>query len=126
MGPGMGGPGMLERLGLTEDQRTKVRQQMLEHRKVNEKLGSDLRIKGWELEELMSAANQDRPKIDAKMKELSDLRLARQKAGLDQRDAIMKILTPEQREKMKQMGPAGRPGMGGGFGRRGPGPGDMQ
>jgi len=113
MGPG--GPGMFEQLGLNDDQRTKMRQQMLEHRKVNEKLGSDLRIKRWELEELMSATNQDRPKIDAKMKELSDLRLARQKAGLDQRDAMMKILTPEQREKMKQQGPGGA--------RRGPGPG---
>ena len=111
-GPGGGGPGMLEQLGLTDDQRTRVRQQMLDHRKVNEKLRSDLRIKRWELEELMGAANQERPRIDAKMKELSDLQLARQKAQLDQRDGMLKILTPEQREKMKQQGPAG--------GRRGP------
>src|SRR5258706_3456193 len=114
MGPDGGGPRMLEQLGLTEDQRTKIHQQMLEHRKINEKLSSDLRIKRWDLEELMSAANHDRPKIDAKMKELSDLHLAREKARLDQHEAFLKILTPEQREKTKQMGPRG-------FGRRGPG-----
>lgn len=114
MRPGFGGPGMLEQLGLTDDQRTRMRQQMLEHRKVNEKLRSDLRIKRWELEELMGATNQERPRIDAKLKEISDLQLARQKAGLDQRDGMMRILTPEQREKMKQQGPGG--------GRRGPGP----
>lgn len=118
MRPGFGGPGMFDQLGLTDDQRTRVRQQMLEHRKVNEKLGSDLRIKRWELEELMGAANQERPRIDAKMKELSELQLARQKAQLDQRDGMLKILTPEQREKMKQQGPAGA--------RRGPGPRDQQ
>jgi Spy/CpxP family protein refolding chaperone len=113
MRPGFDGPGPFEQLGLTEDQRTKIRQQRLEHRKVNEKLGSDLRIKRWDLQELMSAPTQDRAKIDAKLKELSDLRLARQKAGLDQHDAMLKILTPEQREKMKQMRPGGgpRPGM---------------
>ena len=119
MGPGGGGARMFEQLGLTEDQRTRMHQQMLEHRKVNEKLSSDLRIKRWDLEELMGAPNQDRARIDAKLRELSDLRLARQKAQLDQRDGMMKILTPEQREKMRQFGPAG--------GRRGPrGPGDLQ
>jgi Spy/CpxP family protein refolding chaperone len=115
--PGFGGPGMFEQLGLTDDQRTKVRQQALEHRKANEKFGSDLRIKRWELQELLGAATQDRPKIDAKLKELSDLRLARDKARLDQRDAMLKILTPEQRDKMKQLGPG--PGARRGFGPRG-------
>jgi len=121
--PGFGGPGGFEQLGLTDDQRTKMRQQRLEHRKVNEKFGSDLRIKRWDLQELMSAPTQDRVKIDAKLKELSDLRLARTKAGLDQRDARLKILTPEQREKLKQIGPAGGPRVG--ARRRAPGRGDM-
>ncbi len=124
--PGRGGPGMggrvWESLNLTQEQRSKLRQQGFEHGKVSEKLHSDMRIKRLELEELMSSNNPDRARIDSKMKELSDLRLASQKARLDQRDSMMQVLTPEQREKLRQSGgePGGGPGRG--PGRRGFGP----
>jgi Spy/CpxP family protein refolding chaperone len=112
----------MEALNLTAEQRAQLKQQHFTQSVAAEKLHSDMRIKHMELQQLMSAETMDRPKVDAKMKELSDLRLQAQKSRLDQRDALMKVLTPEQKTKLKELR---RPGDGpGGFapGMRGPGP----
>lgn len=110
-GPGPGfGPGQMQALNLTAEQRTQLRQQHFTQSVAAEKLHSDMRIKRLELQQLMSSDTLDRAKVDAKMKELSDLRLQAQKARLDQREALMKALTPEQKEKLKTLGPG--PGAG--------------
>lgn len=124
-GPGMG-PGfgmrrgfsrLQEELGLTDDQRTKLRQQAAEGRKAAVRTRADLEIKQMELHELMAADSPDRAQIDRKLRELADLRYAMQKSHVDQRLAFQQLLTAEQRAKLRQFRERGFPG---GPGERGP------
>ncbi len=142
MGPGMGrgmgprafrgqGPGMFppqgfgrlqEELGLTEEQRNKLHQQSLEGRKASVRTRADLEIKRMELGELMRADNPDRAQIDRKLRELADLRYAREKSRVDQHLAFLGTLTPEQRTKLKQFRERGFGPGPQGPGGQGPGP----
>ena len=103
---GMGGFGpmraLAQRLGLTEEQRTKLRQQSLESRKAAVRTRADLTIKQMELHELLSADNPDRAQTDRKLREIADLRYAAEKLRVDQRIAFQQLLTPEQRTKLRQ------------------------
>ena len=127
MGPGFGR--LQEELGLTEEQRAKLRQQFLESRKAAVRTQADLTIKQMELHELMEGDNPDRAQIDRKLREIADLRYAMQKSHVDGRLAFQQVLTPEQRAKLRQFrerGFRGGPGGWGGPGRpQGPVP-DMR
>ncbi|MFI5340299.1 MAG: Spy/CpxP family protein refolding chaperone [Candidatus Methylomirabilales bacterium] len=115
-----------QELGLTLDQERKLRDLRTEFAKESERRSADIRVAEIELDSLLEQDRWDLAKIEPKVKQIAtlqgDLRLARIKtlgAGLE-------VLTPEQLEKLKQIGHRMRPGSGpGGYGpgMMGPGPG---
>ena len=115
MGPGMqrGGefglarlvanPEIRQRLGISSEQAAKIRQQEFDFRKAEIRNRADHEVKRLELAELMAAEKPDRTQIDRKLRELSDTRFAGEKSRIDHHLAMREALTPEQREKLKQM-----------------------
>jgi len=110
---------------VTADQATKIRQQEAAFRKTQILDRADLEVKRIDLGELMAADNPDRAAIDAKLTEISTSRLALEKAAVSFRLNSRNALTPDQRQKLRELmrnrrsregGPAAR-------GPRGEGPG---
>ncbi len=96
-------PALRERLGITEEQASKIQsaqsrfvKQQIQHR-------ADLRVKRMELAELMRAENPDRAAIEKKLREVNELELQGRLAGVDHHLAMRNMLTPEQREQLKQL-----------------------
>src|SRR5271154_6994880 len=56
-----------------------------------------------ELRELLTADNPDRAAIDAKLQEVGAAQMASEKAAIDNGLALRDILTPAQRDQIKQM-----------------------
>ena len=90
-------------LGLSEEQSSRLRQLGLEARKSAIRRRADMEMKQLELEELLGAAEPDRAAIDRTVQEIGALHAARMKAGIDQRLNFQDVLTPEQREKMREL-----------------------
>lgn len=119
-----------QELGLTPDQERKLRDLRTEFAKESERRTADTHVAEIELNSLLEQDKWDLTKIEPKVKQIAalrgDLRLARIKTLAAGRE----VLTPEQLEKLKQIGhwmrrgaaPGGfRPGMMG-PGMMGPGP----
>ena len=128
-----GGPGLVRmqrELGLNDEQAAQLRRLWSDERKGAIRRRADTQIAHLELEEALAAPTLDEKLVAAKAKALSDLQAAGIKARVDRQLAMRKLLTPEQREKLGQLGrerrearPAGRE-RGRGHGRAGgPGPG---
>jgi protein CpxP len=125
---------MWEQLGLSDQQKEQIRQVMLNTRKKNIDVEAKQKLARIELHELMSADAPDQGKINAKISELSKTHETLMRNRIESALAVQKVLTPEQRQKAKELRPQmrerrggfdkfrGRPGMmrGGGFGS-GPG-----
>ena len=146
MGPGMhrhgdfglarlvANPEIRQRLGISSEQAAKIRQQELDFRKAQIRNRAEHEVKRLELAELLEAEKPDRTMIDKKLREISDTQFAAEKSRIDHRLVMREALTPEQREKLKQMfrefrrqrGERGfghfGPGSPGGMGPRGPRP----
>ncbi len=90
-------------LGLSEEQSSRLRQLGLEARKSAIRRRADMETKQLELEELLGAAEPDRAAIDRTVQEIGALHAARMKVGIDQRLNFQDVLTPEQREKMREL-----------------------
>ena len=115
MGPGMhrhgefglarlvANPEIRQRLGISSEQAAKIRQQELDFRKAEIRNRADHEVKRLELAELMAAEKPDRTQIDKKLREISDTRFAGEKSRIDHHLAMREALTPEQRDKLKQM-----------------------
>ncbi len=111
-------------IGLTPDQERKLRDLRTEFAKESERRTADIRVAEIELNSLLEQDKWDLAKIEPKVKQIAtlqgDLRLARIKTLAAGRE----VLTPEQVEKLKQIGHRIGPGPGpGGFrpGMMGPG-----
>ncbi len=127
-------PEIRQRLGISSEQAAKIRQQELDFRKAQIRNRADHEVKRLELAELLEAEKPDRTMIDKKLREISETQFAAEKSRIDHRLAMREALTPEQREKLKQMfrefrrqrGERGfghfGPGGPGGMGPRGPRP----
>jgi len=109
-------PEMRERLGITEEQAAKIRQQTSEFRKASIRSRAEVEVKRVELEDLLRAENPDRVAIDRKVDEIGAARVAQAKARIHYRLAMREVLTPEQRKKLREMreehwrhGSGGRP-----------------
>lgn len=108
-GPGMGlaflanNPEARKRLGITDEQAAKIRQQGLDFRKAEIRGRADLEVKRLELHSLMAADTPDRAAIDRTLQEVGAARMALEKSTIDFHLAMRGALTPEQREKLKQM-----------------------
>jgi len=94
-----------EQLGLTDQQKEQIRHNFLETRKKNIDVEAKKKVAGIELHELMSADAPDQNKINAKITELSKLNETLLRNRTESALTFQKILTPEQRKKMKAFGP---------------------
>ncbi len=106
-------PEMRKRLGITDEQAAKIRQQTLEFRTAEIRSRADLQVKRLELRSLMAADNPDRAAIDKTLQEVGAAQMAAEKNAVDFHLAMKGTLTPEQRQKLQQMRQE--------FGRRGEG-----
>lgn len=126
-GPGPGrGPGYcreagLERLDLTSDQKAKIETLQTANDAATKPLREKIFDKSVELRRLWLAANPDKDKIVKAQKELRTLRDDMQDKTTGMRLEIRKVLTPEQNEKLANMGWWKGPGFGPRGGMRGGG-----
>ncbi|MCX6619098.1 MAG: Spy/CpxP family protein refolding chaperone, partial [Acidobacteria bacterium] len=127
-GPGGPNPPMFDQrlgpdLNLTEQQQSRLREMGVEQQKKAIRLHADIQTKEIELHELLRAANPDRAAINAKIDEIGVLKAQTEKDSIAQRLAFEQLLTPEQKQKLRQQRERG-PVPGGGA--RQPGTGERQ
>ena len=96
-------PDIREKLGITDDQAAKIRQQSSAFRISEVRSRADVQVKRIELRDLLTGDNPDRAAIDSKLEEISAVRLAAAKARVDFALSMKDALTPEQRQKLKDM-----------------------
>ncbi len=92
-----------QELGLSDEQAAQLQKLQQEERKQAIRRRADAQVARIELEQALEAATIDEKLVAAKVQALTQLHAAGLKARVDQRLAIAKLLTPEQREKMKQL-----------------------
>ncbi|MFH0931087.1 MAG: Spy/CpxP family protein refolding chaperone [Candidatus Zixiibacteriota bacterium] len=89
-------------LGLSPEQKEKIRSTALEGRKDEIRLSSDLKIAHLELRELMQQDNLDKAKINKKLDEIGALRTKLQKAKFERKMALREVLTKEQLQTLRE------------------------
>jgi Spy/CpxP family protein refolding chaperone len=94
---------MADEIGLTSEQQTKLRQSRLATKRETIELGAKLRILRLELRELLQADQPDQKAVQAKVKEIGELRTKIELARINGRLAARSVLTAEQREKIKEL-----------------------
>jgi Spy/CpxP family protein refolding chaperone len=121
-------PSIRQQAGISDEQAAKIRKQVLDFRKTEIRGRADLEVKRIDLKALLAADTPDRGAINAKLQEISAAQLSLQKSSVDYRLSMRDAITPEQREKLRQLmrnrwqrdgGRGGRQGEGRG-GQRGP------
>jgi Spy/CpxP family protein refolding chaperone len=121
-------PSIRQQAGISDEQAARIRKQELDFRKTEIRGRADLEVKRIDLKALLAADTPDRGAINAKLQEISAAQLSLQKSSVDYRLSMRDAITPEQREKLRQLmrnrwqrdgGRGGRQGEGGG-GQRGP------
>ena len=115
--PGMGGPGagltlpppeVLERLGLSEAQRTKIETLLDAQRRKAIRADADVRIAEMDLVKLVEGDRPDAAAIDTAIGHLMAMRAAMLKARAETIVAMRAQLTPEQRAKLRRPDPDAR------------------
>jgi Spy/CpxP family protein refolding chaperone len=106
-----------QRLGLSPEQRGQMERLRDEFAKAQAKRRAELTVAHIELRELMRASQLDDKAIVAKARILGDLQAAQTRERIENRLAMAKVLTPEQREKFR--GLMAERHRGGPWGRRG-------
>ena len=109
MGPEGGmGPQWLSNLNLTTEQAEKIRALRESHMKEVTPLRTQLFTKRAEMKVLWIQTDPDSEKIKAKFRELHVLQGQLREKDIDQRLALINILTPEQRSELLARGFQGR------------------
>lgn len=90
-------------LSLTADQIDRLRQIDKKTRIAAIENRAQLQIKHLELQDLLAAKAPDRAAIDRKVQEISSLRTAQMKDGIEIRLALNSILSAEQMAKLKEL-----------------------
>ena len=96
-------PALRERAGISAEQAAKIQKQQAVFAKTRVRDHADLRVKQMDLRQLMAAEKADRAAIDKKLQEIGEVRLAAQKSAIEYRLTMREALTPEQKERMKQL-----------------------
>lgn len=96
-----------EKLGLSAEQKEQIQKTLLDARKKNIASQAKVKIARIELHELLGVDTPDQKKIDTKIAELSQLHEATLRNRVATMLAVKNVLTPEQREKMKELRPFG-------------------
>ena len=132
-GKGRRGPGvqrLMKQLDLTEAQQEKMKALRLETAKKGAQIQADLKVATLELRNLMSQDAPSASDVKARLQAVNQARGQMMENRVTMQLAVKKILTPDQRKKMKELrkqGPAGRRGKWReGRGRRGPRPGPRE
>ncbi len=94
---------MKQALGLSDAQAAQLQTLREEERKAGIRRRADIRIARMELDESLDAATIDEKLVATKVAALDQLQAAALQARVDHRLAVYKLLTPEQRAKMKQL-----------------------
>lgn len=93
--------GMVEELGLTEEQQTKLRALHFEGAKSGLQSRTNLRLRRLELQELLEQDEPNPAELDKRIKALTDAQAAATRQHIEHRMAFRRILTPEQRTKLR-------------------------
>lgn len=101
MGGGMMFAGMAEELGLTEEQQTKLRALHFESAKSGLQAHTNLRLRQLELQELLEQDEPNQAELDKRIKALTDAQGAATRQRIEHRMAFRRVLTPEQRTKLR-------------------------
>ena len=109
----------MERLNLTEQQKTKIEALQNEHFKATKPLREKIFDKSVELRRMWLEANPDKEKITATQKELRVLRNDMEDRMTAHKLEIRSVLTPEQNEQLANSGWRRGPGFGPRGGMRG-------
>ena len=118
--------GMLKQeLGLTDAQVSQLRKLHTDERETAILRRANMAVARMDLNDLLGAATLDEKAVSARVKELNDLQAAALQARVNARLGLRKVLTPEQLEKMKELGPGLEMGPHGRGWGRGPGRGPM-
>jgi Spy/CpxP family protein refolding chaperone len=107
MGAGMVGlrlppPEVLDRLGLSEAQRTKIEDLLDGERRKAIRADGDIRIAELDLQKLAESDKPDPAAIDEVIARLSGLRAELLKARVATLIALRAVLTPDQRTKLRR------------------------
>jgi Spy/CpxP family protein refolding chaperone len=89
-------------LGLTPEQKEKIRSIAFEGKKEQIRLQSDLKIANLELRELLTQEKLDKVKINKKLDEIGALRTKLQKARVERMMAFRDVLTKEQIQSFRE------------------------
>jgi len=89
-------------LGLTPEQKEKIRSMVFEGRKEQIRLQSDLKIGNLQLRELMTQDRPDKFKIDKMIDDIGAIRTRMQKARVERMLSLRDILTKEQIRSLKE------------------------
>ncbi|MCZ7555389.1 MAG: periplasmic heavy metal sensor [Bacteroidia bacterium] len=108
----------LEKLDLSAEQKSALKDAMREHRKKGIDLRAAVQKKRLDLKELMDAEQPDRKRYEALNKEIADVQLQQKMLLFDMRQSLMNILTPEQRKTWLESRDEGMRGMRGRDGHR--------
>jgi len=102
---GMMGAGMLaglaEELGLTEEQQTQLRALHFESAKSGLQTRTNLALRRLELEELLQQDEPNAAELDKRIRALTDAQGAATRQRIEHRMAFRRVLTPEQRAKLR-------------------------
>ena len=96
-------PSIRKQVGITDEQAGTIRKQELDFRKTEIRGRADLEVKRIDLKDLLAADKPDRAAINAKLQEISAAQLSLQKSSIDYRLNMRDAITPEQREKIRQL-----------------------
>ena len=92
---------MKARLGLTDDQVSRLRQVVVDSEKATIKTRAEMKIRGIELRELLRADKPDQAAVMKKVDEISALRGEMMKQHVSALLSAKTILTPEQQKKIR-------------------------
>jgi Spy/CpxP family protein refolding chaperone len=96
-------PDFRERLGITSEQAAKITEEGMAFQKARIRSRADMEIRRLELAELLAVEKPDQALLDKKLREISDTRFSSEKASVQHMLFLREALTPEQREKLKDM-----------------------
>lgn len=93
------------KLGLSDAQLEEIRELHRRHRLESIQRRADIEIAELELEDLMDDPAVDLATVERKMRELAELRIQDRVTGLQLRQQVHGVLTPEQRDKLDELCP---------------------
>ena len=94
-------------LNLSENQKERIAEVRESHQRERIQTQADLRLARLELRKLMRAEDPNQDAIDDQIDRMSSIRAEMMKSRVDQRLEVREILTPEQRNQLREGGKKG-------------------